>query len=356
MTDSSESKKTASHYQAAGVDLDAGQEAVQRYKSLARATFIPGVLNNLGGFGALFGLRDAGVDLGPDADPILVSGTDGVGTKLKIATAMNRHDTIGIDCVAMCVNDVLTTGARPLFFLDYLATGKLEPDQAEAIVRGIADGCTEAGCALIGGETAEMPGFYPPGEYDIAGFCVGVVDRKDVLDPAQIKAGDRVVGIASSGIHSNGYSLVRKIIADAGLDLQATYANLGDSRTLGEVLLEPTRIYAAATAALKDSGQLVGLAHITGGGFHENLPRILPAGLGVGLRPESWTIPGIFSFLKEAGGIPEEEMYHVFNMGLGLIALLRDETSEAIDALADAGYEAWEIGEVIEGEGIRLKG
>jgi phosphoribosylformylglycinamidine cyclo-ligase len=354
MSDSSNSKPLATRYREAGVDLDAGQDAVRRYAGLARKTFTPGVLTGLGGFGALFGLRDAGVDLGPQADPILVSGTDGVGTKLKIAFALDRHDTIGIDCVAMCVNDVLTTGARPLFFLDYLATGKLQPEQAEAIVAGIAHGCTQAGCALIGGETAEMPGFYPPGEYDLAGFCVGIVDRAALLSPAHVQAGDRVIGMASSGIHSNGYSLVRKIIDDKGLDLSGIYEELDRDRSLGEVLLEPTRIYTSAVQVLREHATVVGLAHITGGGFHENLPRALPEGLGIRIQRGTWTIPPVFSFLARIAALPDDEMYHVFNMGIGLVAILRGETSTALDALGEAGISAWEIGEVVSGQGITL--
>ncbi|MFU8804745.1 MAG: phosphoribosylformylglycinamidine cyclo-ligase [Bradymonadaceae bacterium] len=353
MTDSN--KKTASRYQDAGVDLDAGQEAVKRYKSLAQRTFIPGVLTGLGGFGALFGLREAGVDLGPDADPILVSGTDGVGTKLKIAMALDRHDTIGIDCVAMCVNDVLTTGARPLFFLDYLATGKLLPDQAEAIVRGIAEGCAQAGCALIGGETAEMPGFYKAGEYDIAGFCVGVVDRKAVLDPSSVQAGDTLIGIASSGIHSNGYSLVRKIVDDAGLSLNDVFDEVDSERTLGDVLLEPTRIYAGATKTLLQGNAVVGLSHITGGGFHENLPRILPDGLGAEIEAGTWPIPPIFRFLQRRGDVSDEEMFHVFNMGIGLVAAFRGGPEGAIESLEGAGYEAWPIGKIVDGQGVNIK-
>ncbi|MBA2662961.1 MAG: phosphoribosylformylglycinamidine cyclo-ligase [Bradymonadaceae bacterium] len=355
MSKSKSSQNTASSYREAGVDLDAGQDAVERYKALVARTFIPGVMANIGGFGGLFSLREAGVQLGDTADPVLVSGTDGVGTKLKIAFELDRHDTIGIDCVAMCVNDVICCGARPLFFLDYLATGKLVPAQAEAIVAGISKGCVESGCALIGGETAEMPGFYAAGEYDIAGFCVGVVDRAQMISPERARLGDMLIGIASSGIHSNGYSLVRKIVADAGLDLTKHHPALGADKTLGEVLLEPTRIYVKAVQILGDALDVSGLAHITGGGFHENIPRILPDGLSASIQIGSWPIPKIFGMLQDAAELADDEIYHVFNMGIGMIASVRGDVDQAIDSLAGAGYPAWVIGQLVEGDGgVRL--
>ncbi len=336
-------KDDASAYAASGVNLDAAEEVVERYGSVVDSTTIPGVMGGVGGFGGLFSLRDAGVSLD---DPVLVSGTDGVGTKLKLAFQTGVHDTIGVDCVAMCVNDIVTSGARPLFFLDYLATGRLDPEQAEGVVRGIAHGCRLAGCALIGGETAEMPGFYADGEYDVAGFTVGVVDRAKMLTRDRIAVGDAIVGVASSGFHSNGFSLVRKVVADAGLDLDSKPEELA-GKTLGEALIEPTAIYVKAALDLIDSVDVHGLAHITGGGFYENVPRVLPEGVGAHFEPESWAVPPVIRLIQRAGGIAEREMYHVFNMGIGLMAFVPEASVDsAIEKLAESGHEAWRIGTV----------
>jgi phosphoribosylformylglycinamidine cyclo-ligase len=350
----SDSTDKPSSYRDAGVDLEAAEETVDRLGAVVEQTHIPGVLSGIGGFGGLFGLREAGVLGEGDSDTVLVSGTDGVGTKLKIAFELDRHDTIGIDCVAMCVNDVITTGARPLFFLDYFATGKLRPEQAEAVVRGVAEGCKLSGCALIGGETAEMPGFYTEGEYDIAGFCVGAVEREALLRPEQVKDGDTIVGIASSGVHSNGFSLVRKIIGDNELDLDKTYDELGAERTLGDILLEPTRIYVKLVRELLDTVDVHGLVHITGGGFFENLPRALPDGLGATIDAKSWECPAIFDFLQKNGRVDAGEMYRVFNMGIGLAVIVEGDASAVIEATKDCGFEAWEIGSVNKGEGVDL--
>ncbi|QDG54515.1 phosphoribosylformylglycinamidine cyclo-ligase [Persicimonas caeni] len=349
----SDSSDKPSSYKDAGVNLEAAEETVSRLGAVVEQTRIPGVLSGIGGFGGLFGLREAGVVGDEGADPVLVSGTDGVGTKLKLAFQLDRHDTIGIDCVAMCVNDVITTGARPLFFLDYFATGKLRPDQAEDVVRGVAEGCKQSGCALIGGETAEMPGFYDEGEYDIAGFCVGAVERGAMITPEQVEDGDTIIGIASSGVHSNGFSLVRKIVSDNELDLNAVYEELASERTLGEVLLEPTRIYAGFVRDLLDAHDVHGLVHITGGGFYENLPRALPEGLGATIDASSWENPAIFDFLKKHGSVATDEMYRVFNMGIGL-AVIVDDADGIIEAANECGFEAWEIGSVNAGEGIDL--
>ncbi len=351
----SDSNDKPSSYSQAGVDLEAAEETVSRLKSVVEDTRIPGVLSGIGGFGAMFSLREAGALADGAADPVLVSGTDGVGTKLKLAFDLDRHDTIGIDCVAMCVNDVITSGARPLFFLDYFATGALRPEQAEAVVRGVAEGCKQSGCALIGGETAEMPGFYDAGEYDMAGFCVGVVDRQAMLTPERVRQGDVVVGIASSGVHSNGYSLVRKIVRDAELDLREVYPDLDAERTLGEVLLEPTRLYARLVAELMDDIDVHGLAHITGGGFYENLPRALPDGLGVRIDRQRWTRPAVFDFLQKHGQVADDEMYRVFNMGVGLAVITgRQDADQVVEAATSHGFDAWQIGEVDAGDGVRL--
>lgn len=335
-------KDDASAYAASGVNLDAAEEVVERYGSVVESTTIPGVLGAVGGFGGLFSLKDAGVPL---EDPVLVSGTDGVGTKLKLAFQTGVHDTIGIDCVAMCVNDIVTSGARPLFFLDYLATGRLDPEQAEGIVRGIAAGCRQAGCALIGGETAEMPGFYADGEYDVAGFTVGVVDRSRMMTRDRIRTGDAIIGIASSGFHSNGFSLVRKVVRDASLDLGKTYDGL--DRPLGEALLEPTTIYVSTALALIERHDLHGLAHITGGGFFENVPRVLPDGVGARFDRDCWETPSVFDVIQEAGAITDREMFHVFNMGIGMMAFVApDESEDVLASLAEMNVEAWEIGAV----------
>lgn len=349
----SDSNDDSTSYRDAGVDLEAADETVSRLGDLVESTRIPGVVSDLQGFGALFDLGAAG--FGDDADTMLVAGTDGVGTKLELAFRLDEHDTIGIDCVAMCVNDVVTTGAQPLFFLDYFATGELRPDQAESVVRGVAEGCKRSNCALIGGETAEMPGFYDEGEYEIAGFCVGAVSRANVLRPERVHAGDSIVGIASSGVHSNGFSLVRKIIADAGLDLEESYPALEGERSLGEILLEPTRIYASLVADLMGEVPVVGLAHITGGGFFENLPRALPEDLGAAIDASAWERPAIFDFIAQHGSVEREEMYRVFNMGIGLAVIVRGASEPVIAAAQARGFDAWSIGEVVEGDGVELE-
>ena len=331
-------------YKDAGVDIDAGDEVVSRIGALVRDTPRSGVLSDLGGFGGLFALP------GGLTDPVLVSGTDGVGTKLKIAFATGIHHTVGIDLVAMCVNDIITTGARPLFFLDYFATGVLSPDQAESVIAGIAEGCRQSGCALLGGETAEMPGFYAKDEYDMAGFAVGVVERAKIVTGAEISAGDRVVGLASSGVHSNGFSLARKALLEVqghGLDEQP--ASL--ERTVGETLLEPTRIYSRAVTALCGGLRVKGLAHITGGGLVENPPRILPAGLGMELALSSWEVPPVFGLIADAG-VDDDEMRRTFNMGVGMAVVVSpDDVAAALDLAREAGDAAWEIGQVVETPG-----
>ena len=342
MTPSSPSSTPLS-YRDAGVDIDAGDALVERIKPLARRTLRDGVLAGIGGFGALFEVPKR------YQEPVLVSGTDGVGTKLKVAFATGVHDTVGIDLVAMCVNDVLTVGARPLFFLDYFGTGKLDVDVGEAVVRGIAEGCKQAGCALLGGETAELPGMYAPGEYDLAGFAVGVVERGKMLDGKQARPGDVVIGVASSGLHSNGYSLARRVFEEMKLGMTDRVPALGT--TVGEALLTPTKIYARAVRALLDacSGALHGLCHITGGGLGGNLPRVLPDGLGARLDLGSYQRPAIFGVLSGGGPVEEDEMRKTFNLGVGLVAVVtREGAAQAIEALHAAGESAWALGEVID--------
>ncbi len=341
-------------YKDAGVDIDAGDELVERIKPLAKRVRTPLVLDDIGGFAGLCALPPG------MTDPILVSGTDGVGTKLEIAFATGVHDTIGIDLVAMCINDIVTTGARPLFFLDYFATSRLQVDIAEAVIRGVVEGCAQSECALLGGETAEMPGLYPPGTYDLAGFAVGVVERSRILDGRSVQAGDAILGVASSGLHSNGYSLARKIVAaqfhdpspgageGRGWGLTRHVEELGTS--LGQALLTPTRIYARAVAHLQRAlpdGALRALSHITGGGLGGNLPRVLPDGLGARLRFDSYVRPPIFSWLAAAGPVDEAEMRRTFNLGVGLCVVVAPEHAQAaIDALAQAGERAWRLGTV----------
>ncbi|MFC4766915.1 phosphoribosylformylglycinamidine cyclo-ligase [Effusibacillus consociatus] len=331
-------------YARAGVNIDAGNETVDRIKPHVARTFRPEVITALGGFGGGFQL-----DLSKYKEPILVSGTDGVGTKLKIAFQMDKHDTIGIDAVAMCVNDILVMGAEPLFFLDYLATGKLVPQTAEQIVKGIADGCVQAGCALVGGETAEMPGMYADGEYDIAGFSVGIVEKSKMIDGTRIKPGDAVIGLASNGVHSNGYSLVRKVLLEeAGYSLDQNIPGL--SKTLGEELLAPTRIYVKNGLALCEKFDVRGLVHITGGGFWENIPRVLPEGCGVEMNLGSWPVPPIFEVLQKTGDISSTDMFRTFNMGIGLIAVVPEE--QAADFMREAislGERAYQIGRIVKG-------
>jgi phosphoribosylformylglycinamidine cyclo-ligase len=336
-------------YKQAGVNIAAGNEAVERMKRHVARTMRPEVIGGLGGFGGLFSLGG-----GKYQEPVLVSGTDGVGTKLKIAFAMDRHQTIGIDCVAMCVNDIVVQGAEPLFFLDYLAVGGLIPEQVEQIVAGVAEGCVQAGCALIGGETAEMPGMYQAGEYDIAGFAVGIVEKSKMIDGSRIEAGDIVIGLPSSGIHSNGFSLVRKLLVDSGrFELHESYPLLGNA-SLGEVLLTPTRIYVQSVLSLltDDAIQVHGMAHITGGGFIENIPRVLPAGLNAQIRLGSWPMLPIFELLREVGELTHDDCYRTFNMGIGYIIVIPAAGRErAMNLLRQAGEQPYEIGVITPGEG-----
>ncbi len=340
----------AKSYENAGVNLEAGYEVVRRIKSHVKSTARTGVMGNIGAFGGMFDLASLNVK-----EPILVSGTDGVGTKLKLAFEMDKHDTIGIDAVAMCVNDVLAQGAEPLFFLDYVAVGHNEPAKIEAIVASVAEGCRQAGCALIGGETAEMPGMYGGGEYDIAGFTCGVVEREKLIDGSKVKVGDVLIGIASSGVHSNGFSLVRKIVSDNNFDLHQPHADLGE-KPLGEVLLTPTRIYVKQVLEVIRQCNVHGISHITGGGFDENIPRILKDGQGVEVQEGSWDILPVFRFLEKWGGVAHREMFNIFNMGVGMvIALDEAEAEKAIEILTAAGEKASVIGRIIEGEGVTIK-
>lgn len=350
----------AMDYRQAGVDVEAGRAFVDKIRDMVSGTYRPGVLGALGGFGGCFELPEG------YRKPVLVSGTDGVGTKLKIAQALDQHDTVGIDLVAMCVNDVLTIGAEPLFFLDYLATGKLAPEQLAQVVAGVASGCKTSGCALLGGETAEMPGFYGPGEYDLAGFCVGVVEKERMLDGSKVAVGDRLIGLASSGVHSNGFSLVRKIVAEGARDAReagrpvgydwAEKPNALGGQSLGEVLLEPTQLYVKPVlAALASELTIHGMAHITGGGLPENLPRCLGAGQSIQLEAGSWQIPPVFEWLREAGGVSVENMYNTFNMGIGFVAIVPPDEAEAACAQFEGeGIAAATIGEVVAGDGELL--
>ena len=335
-------------YKKAGVDIAAGNEAVERMKKHVARTMRPEVLTGLGGFGGLFGLNKDKYK-----EPVLVSGTDGVGTKLKLAFMMDKHDTIGIDAVAMCVNDVVVSGAEPLFFLDYLATGKLVPEKIEAIVKGVAEGCVMAGCALIGGETAEMPGMYGDGEYDIAGFTVGIVDKSKIVDGSDIRPGDAIIGLASSGVHSNGYSLVRRLLLEEkGYKLGDVLPELG-GRTLGEVLLEPTRIYVKPILAMLEKVRIKGMAHITGGGVIENIPRVLPDHVNADIRPGSWPVHPIFTLMQREGQISDRDMFTTFNMGIGMVLFVPAEQANAAVALAEElGEKAYRIGTVTEGRKI----
>lgn len=337
-------------YKEAGVDIAAGNEAVERMKRHVRRTFRPEVLAGLGGFGALFRL-----DLTRYRRPVLVSGSDGVGTKLMLAQMLDRHGTVGIDAVAMCVNDIVVQGAEPLFFLDYLALGKVVPEKVEQIVAGVAEGCAQAGCALIGGETAEMPGMYGPDEYDIAGFAVGVAEEDRLVDGRRIRPGDRLIGLASSGLHSNGYSLVRRLLLErAGYDLRQPVAELG-GRELGEVLLTPTRIYVKTVLRLLERFDIKGMAHITGGGFLENIPRMLPDGLGARVQLGRWPIPPVFTLLQRIGELTLTECYRTFNMGIGLVLAVAPEEAEAVlEAARKLGEAAYDIGEVVPGQGVQL--
>ena len=330
-------------YRDAGVDIDAGNELVERIKPAVKSTMRPEVLTGLGGFGALFKM-----DLDRWREPLLVSGTDGVGTKLMLARQLGRHDTIGIDLVAMCVNDILTCGAEPLFFLDYFATGKLHLDQAQTVVEGIAEGCRLAGCALIGGETAEMPGMYGAGEYDLAGFSVGAVERSDLLDGSRINTGHRILGLASSGPHSNGYSLIRKVIERSEVDPESTIsAPSGEPVTLGSALLAPTRIYVKPILNLLRNGRIDGLAHITGGGLTENIVRILPEGLGIEIDTRAWTQPEVFGWLQENGAITSAEMLRTFNCGIGMVMIVPEtEAGNLLKQAVELDIECFDIGTV----------
>lgn len=329
-------------YASAGVDIDAGNRAVELMRESVKSTFRSGVLTDIGGFGGLFAL-----DAAKYREPVLVSGTDGVGTKLRVAMLMDKHDTIGIDAVAMCVNDILVQGAEPLFFLDYLAVGKLIPDKVASIVAGVAEGCRQAGCALIGGETAEMPGFYHEDEYDIAGFAVGVVDRPAIIDGATIAPGDTLVAISSSGLHSNGFSLVRKACFEvAGYTVHTPIHELG--RTLGEELLEPTTIYTKQVLPFLSKNMIKGMAHITGGGLTENIPRVLPEGTAVSIDRKNWEIPPIFQLIQSIGQVEETEMLRTFNMGVGMVLVVGQEDADGVvSEIRREGSQAMIIGEVI---------
>jgi len=331
-------------YRDSGVDIDAGARAVELIKQHISKTHIPGVMGSIGGFGGAFQ-----PDLTGYKSPVLVSGADGVGTKLKIAFMMDKHDTVGIDCVAMCVNDIACMGAKPLFFLDYIATGKLEPGKISDIVKGIAEGCCQAGCALIGGETAEMPGFYSPGEYDLAGFVVGMADRDSIIDGSRTEEGDLLVGLPSSGLHSNGYSLVRKVLFENGGMTAGTFVDdLGS--TLGEELIKPTRIYVKQVESALKTADVKGIVHITGGGFTENIPRVIPAGLRADIYLDGWDVPAIFRYIQTLGNIRGEEMYKTFNMGIGLVmAVAREHTDRLLEELKGDGAKV--IGRISNGTG-----
>ncbi len=333
-------------YKNAGVDIEAGYKAVELMKKHVQGTMRPEVLGGIGGFSGAFSLESfKGME-----KPVLLSGTDGVGTKLKLAFLLDKHDTIGIDCVAMCVNDVACAGGEPLFFLDYVACGKNEPEKIATIVSGVAEGCKQSGCALVGGETAEMPGFYPVDEYDLAGFAVGIVDQKDLITGADIKPGDTLVAIKSSGVHSNGFSLVRKVFTMTEEALNTYYDELG--KTLGEALLAPTKIYVKALKSVKNAGvKIKGCSHITGGGFYENIPRMLPEGIRAEVKKDSYEIPPIFKMLQREGQIAEQMMYNTFNMGVGMVlAVDPSDADKTIEAIKAAGEEAFILGQAVAGE------
>lgn len=339
----------AKSYEKAGVNLEAGYEVVSRIKKHVSSTVRPGSMGGIGSFGGMFDLSSLGI-----REPVLVSGTDGVGTKLKIAFAMDKHDTVGIDAVAMCVNDVLAQGAEPLIFLDYVAVGHNDPAQVEAIVAGVAEGCRQAGCALVGGETAEMPGMYSDGEYDIAGYTTGVVEKSRLIDGSKVKVGDVLVGIASTGVHSNGFSLVRKIVADSGHSYTEEIPELG-GRRLGDVLLTPTQIYVKQVLDVINRCDVHGVAHITGGGFDENIPRVLHKGQGLRINEGSWEILPIFSCLEKWGAVPHREMYNIFNMGIGMVIVLdASQADTAIEILKSHGLSSSVIGNVTDREGVEI--
>ena len=338
-------------YAAAGVDVTAGYESVERIKPMVESTYIPGVMGTLGGFGGMFAPDVAGMK-----KPVLVSGTDGVGTKLRLAQLMNKHDTIGIDCVAMCVNDIICGGAAPLFFLDYIACGKNDPARIAEIVTGITEGCRQSECALVGGETAEHPGLMPDDDYDVAGFSVGIVDEEKIIDGKRLAQGDILIGLASTGVHSNGFSLVRKVLDVEHADLTSPVEQLG-GKSLGETLLTPTRIYVKAIKALLKAGiDIHAVSHITGGGFYENVPRMMTDGLTARIRLDSFPKLPIFQLIQDKGNIPQRDMYNTFNMGIGMIlALPAGQAQQALSVLADAGESAYAIGEVVAGaDGVEL--
>ena len=335
--------KSPATYADSGVSIEAGNEVVDRIKPHAKRTFTDGVISNLGSFGALFKH-----DFSVYVEPLLVSATDGVGTKLKVAFELNQHDTVGRDLVAMCVNDLICSGARPLFFLDYFATGKLSPDQAEAVIKGIADGCVDAGAALIGGETAELPGFYQDGEYDLAGFTVGVVDKPRVIDGSDVEVGDTIIGLASSGLHSNGYSLARRLLEPLGYDSERE--ELGG--TIGVALLTPTQIYVKPVLSLLEVVDVKAIANITGGGFYENIPRALPEATVAQIKRDSWEMPPIFGLIGSEGNVEEREMFTTFNMGIGMVIVVAPaDVAATIGHLKEQGVKAFELGEVGQGEG-----
>jgi len=333
-------------YKSAGVDIEAGYRSVELMKEYVARTMRPEVMGGLGGFSGAFSLSK----IKEMEDPVLLSGTDGVGTKLKLAFLMDRHDTVGIDCVAMCVNDVACAGGEPLFFLDYIACGKNYPEKIAQIVKGVCDGCGQAGAALIGGETAEMPGFYPEDEYDLAGFAVGAADKKDLITGEEIRPGDALIGIASSGVHSNGFSLVRKVFDVTAENLQEYIPSLGE--TLGDALLRPTKIYVRALRSVRQAGvRIKGCSHVTGGGFYENIPRMLPEGVRAQVIKDSYEVPAVFRLIRERGGIEEQMMYNTFNMGIGMVlAVDPADADRTIEALAAAGEKAYRIGTVLEGD------
>ena len=331
------------------MNLEAGYEVVSRIKKHVSSTVRRGSMGNIGSFGGMFDLGELGYE-----HPVLVSGTDGVGTKLKIAFAMDKHDTIGIDAVAMCVNDVLAQGAEPLIFLDYVAVGKNHPEVVEAIVSGVAEGCRQAGCALVGGETAEMPGMYAEDDYDIAGFTVGAVEKSKLIDCSKVAVGDVLVGVASSGVHSNGFSLVRKIVSDNGLELNKKYELTGE-QTLGEMLLTPTKIYVKQVHKVLSEVDVHGIAHITGGGFDENIPRILGEGQGVEVKEGSWEILPVFRLLENYGGVPHREMFNIFNMGVGMVLAVEEkDAARVVEILTECGEKASVIGRIVEGQGVSI--
>ena len=339
------SKSHSASYAAAGVDIEAGYKAVELMKTHIARTLTSGVCSDVGGFGGLFELDVKGME-----KPVLVSGTDGVGTKLKLAFLMDKHDTVGIDCVAMCVNDIICCGAKPLFFLDYIACGKNEPERIAQIVSGVAEGCVQSGAALIGGETAEMPGFYPVDEYDLAGFSVGVVDKCKVLDNSAMRPGDAVIALPSSGVHSNGFSLVRKVFDVENSDIKSPVSELG-GKSIGETLLTPTKIYVKPMLALFEAVKVKGVSHITGGGFYENIPRSIPQGLGAKIEKSAVRVLPIFDLIAKKGNIPERDMFNTFNMGVGMsVVVAAEDADKALQVLRENGEDAYIIGSIVESE------